>query len=335
MIKVVTFGETMGQYNPMYKGPFDPKRKDHLLDFAGAESNFAVGLQRLGIQGLESVWVSRLGDDNIGDFILRALSDNHITVIADKCDGESTGKSYVTHPERGEPTKEYERKESAASRLTFSDVKPHIQDADLLHVTGITPALSDTCRETIFEALRYAEDNVIPVSFDLNYREPLWTPEKAKPVMEEMLSYSSIFKTGYREAEAVWGYGLSPIEYAKSFQQLSGGIVIVTRGENGAALYDGQNLIEHPGYKVEVVDPIGAGDAFMAGFVGVLLSRCTIEQFFSLKESSLKESSRRDILDECVKTANVCGALACTGKGDTAAMPTMQQVKEFLETRKN
>jgi len=221
MVNVVTFGETMGQFNPKDIGPFRPEG-DNLLDYAGAESNFAVGLQKLGIIDLKSKWISRLGDDVIGNFIHTQLH-GRVNVIADKYPGEFTGRSYVTHYDDREPEKIYERKGSAASKLTFSEIKPHLQDADLLHVTGITPALSDICYVTIFEALIYARRHGIPVSLDVNYREPLWTPEEARPVLEDMLGYSSIFKTGYSEAETVWGRGTNLEEYARFFMILTNG----------------------------------------------------------------------------------------------------------------
>ena len=125
--------------------------------------------------------------------------------------------------------------------MTFDDVRPHLGDADALHLTGITPALSQTTHDTIFQSIEFANENDIPVTFDVNYRPPIWDPANARVVFDEMLPYSSVFKVGHDEAETVWGLGLSDDEYARRFQQINGRLVIVTRDADGAIAYDGTN----------------------------------------------------------------------------------------------
>lgn len=322
MTKFVTFGETLVQYNATYTGPF---RKDgpHQEDCAGAESNVAVNLGKLGLPDLQTVWVSRLGADAEGNFVRRELN-GRTEVAAAKYDGQRTGISYLNHLDADQHVKTYQRQGSAASRLTFQDVRPHLEDADLLHVTGITPALSDTCRRTVFEAIGYARANGILVSFDLNYRSQLWSPAEARSVIDEMLGYSSLFKLGHDEAEAIWAKGWSPEQYARRFQS-EGRVVIVTLGSDGAIAFDGSDLVEQPGYDIEMVDPIGAGDAFVAGFLGGVLERQPLKDFFHTDGPSRDETLRRSL-----EIANVCGALTCTRRGDTAAMPTMREVREFV-----
>ena len=243
MVKFLTFGETMGQYNADFVGAYGDDGP-YMLDCAGAESNVAVGLQNLGVPGVEAVWVSRLGDDEAGQFVLDELR-GRITVLAERHTGEETGISYLNHHVDGEHFKTYFRRGSAASRLHFMNVEPHLEDADILHVTGITPALSDTCQETVMAALRYASKHGLPVSFDLNYREQLWRPSDAAATVERMMTYSDIFKLGHDEAEAVWGKGLSAEEYALYFQEMTGGLVLVTQGMSGAVAFDGENLLTH------------------------------------------------------------------------------------------
>ena len=326
MKKFVTFGETLAQYNATYVGPF---REDgaYLLLCAGAESNVAVDLKKLGLADVETVWISRVGDDEAGDFVLKELT-GRTTVSARRLAGQQTGISYLNHLNDGESVKAYQRKDSAASRLTFAEVQPHLTDADVLHMTGITPALSDTCRDTIFAALDCARDNDVPVSFDLNYRPQLWEPAEARGVFEAMAARSSLFKLGHDEAETVWGKGWPAEQYAEHFQRLSGGLVIVTRGNDGAVAFDGSNLVDHRGYDVEVVDPVGAGDAFVAGFLGGILRDQTFAELMRLDDPE-----RRQVIEESLEIANVCGALTCTRHGDTAAMPTMAEVREFLAGR--
>ena len=327
MTKVVTFGETMLQYNASYVGPLK-EDGEYLEDSAGAESNVAADLTKLGVPGVETVWVSRLGEDDAGDFILKELAGK-TQVFAPRFPGEKTGVSYLNHGENGEPMKTYRRKGSAASRLTFADASPHLKGCDLLHVTGITPGLSETCKTTVLDALHQAASAGIPASFDLNFREQLWEPAAARPVFEEMIELSSFFKMGYDEAETVWSTGWSPERYARHFQGIGDGLVVVTLGSKGAVAYDGDNAVSHGGFEIEVVDPVGAGDAFVAGFLGAVLQRHRPSEFLRLDSAS-----RRPVLEAALEVANVCGALTCTRRGDTAAMPTMAEVREFVETER-
>ena len=315
----------MVQYNATYVGPF---REDggYERDSAGAESNVAVNLAKLGIGGLETVWVSRLGDDSEGEFVLKELA-GRTHVAAKQYEGHRTGTSYLNHFADDRHVKTYQRKGSAASTLTFSDVEPHLRHADLLHVTGITPALSGECRDAVFESLRYAKGNGVVVSFDVNYREQLWGPDEARSVFDEMLGYADLFKVGHDEAETVWTRSYSPEQYARHFHECGAKVVVVTRGAMGAVAFDGTHLVEHGGYRVAAIDPIGAGDAFVAGFLGGILQHQTLRSFFGRGDAS-----RAQALEKGLDVANVCGTLTCTRRGDTAAMPTMNEVREFMRS---
>ena len=323
MRKFLTFGETMGQYNADFIGVYGSEGA-YMLDCAGAESNVAVGLLKLGTPNLESVWVSRLGDDEAGQFVLTELQER-ITVKARKYAGELTGISYLNHHEDGEHYKTYFRMGSAASQLTFAEIEPYLGDADILHVTGITPALSDVCHDTVIKSLEFARSNDIPVSFDLNYREQLWAPAEAVKVFEQMAHSADIFKLGHDEAETIWSNGWKAEEYARHFNEMNGSLVVVTKGMSGAVAFDGANLLEHDGYSVDVVDPVGAGDAFVAGLLGSILEHADVKAFLSMNARE-----RSPILWQALEVANVCGALTCTRHGDTAAMPSMLEVRKFL-----
>ena len=323
-MNIVTFGETMVQYNAKYNGPYRIDG-DYLEDCAGAESNFVLDICRLGMDDISAKWVSRLGDDSAGQFILDTLLDG-ITVVAPKCIGERTGVSYLNHLDNDQHTKIYQRKGSAASKLTFQEIQPHLRGTDLLHVTGITPALSDQCRESTFLALQYAQSISLPVSFDLNFREQLWDKvDDAISVFDTMIRSSTIFKLGYDEAEAVWGCGWTPLEYLGYFQKMNRGIVILTLGPKGAIAFDGDSMTSHSGFEVKVVDPVGAGDAFVAGFIAGIIRRYTPRQFMEIDNTE-----RYLVLEEAIKIANVCGAITCTMRGDTSAMPTISEAEQFL-----
>ena len=329
MTKLVTFGETMVSYNAKYLGPLDPAVDGpYEVYCAGAESNVCLDLERLDVPGLETVWVSKLGMDAEGDAILRSLH-GRTAVVAPQVQENPSGIAYVNHLDDGSIVKSYRRKGSAASTLAFDDVRPHLDGADALHVTGITPALSPTTRETTFQSLEFSRQNEIPVTFDANYRPPIWDPPEARAVFGEMLRYSWVFKVGHDEAETVWGWGVSADEYARRFQRINGRLVIVTRDVDGAIAYDGTNLVEHPGCLIDFVDPVGAGDAFIAGFLAEIFRQDTIKSFFAVANAE-----RHAALERSLAVANVCGALICTRRGDTEAMPTAQEVAAFLRAQR-
>ena len=326
MPKLITFGETMVQYNATYEGPFI-ENGTYILDAAGAESNFAINLSKIN-GDLETVWISRLGNDDAGKFILENLKcKTKISVEIDAND--FTGISYLNHIDEDTHVKKYVRKNSAASKIDFSDIKPQIITADAIHLTGITPALSDQCYRTVFETLEYSKNCNIPVILDINYREPLWPPSVAKQTYDLMIKYPSILKMGLDEAEKVWQLGFTDIEYVKYFHSVTKSIVLLTRGSNGAILYDGNHIIEHSGYKVNVVDPIGAGDAFMAGFVGALFKHINNKNILEINTLTNHKE-----LELSLKVANACGALTCTARGDTASMPNIQDAMKIIRENK-
>ena len=322
MTKFLTFGETLVQRNANYVGPYDPDG-DYTRHVAGAESNVALDLRRL-MPDADAVWVSRLGQDADGDTIIGQLRDR-IAVHAPQFDGERTGIQLLNHLGGGEVLRRYRRAGSAASRLTADEVLTHLDGSDLVHVTGITPALSDTCLRTVMDVMSAAAERGIAVSMDVNYRDALWTPSEAKAVCDEMRRFATLFKIGHDEAETVWRLGYSAEEYAQYFFGGDTRLVVITAGDRGAIAYDGERIANHPGFTVEMVDPVGAGDAFVAGFLAAILQRCEFPELLRMDTDA-----RHSILQRALQIGNACGALVCTRHGDTEAMPDMAQVEEFI-----
>ncbi len=321
MTKFLTFGETLVQHNADYIGPYDPEG-NYTRHVAGAESNVALDLRRL-MPDVEAVWVSRLGQDAAGDMILDQLR-GRITVQASQFDEERTGIQLLNHMGGG-VIRRYRRAGSAASRLTAAEVLPHLDGSDLVHVTGITPALSESCRRTVLDVMRAAAERGIPVSMDVNYRDALWTPAEAMAVCDEMRQLATLFKVGHDEAETIWGRGLSAEEYARFFFGGNTRLTVITTGDSGAVAYDGERVVTHPGFAVQMVDPVGAGDAFVAGFLAGIFQRCALPDLFDMNSDARAQALRR-----ALEIGNACGALICTRHGDTEAMPDMRQVNEFV-----
>ena len=330
MPNFVTFGETMVQYNAEYSGPYDPDGK-HLADIAGAESNVAVNLKKVSAEKVNTTWISRLGDDESGKLVHKYLSPR-TTVVAPLLSGEKTGISflnhYVTKEMENEHLKVYQREGSAASKLTYDDVAPYLANADIVHVTGITPALSIICHDTVVEVLKKCDSLGIPVCLDVNYRDQLWSPDEAKNVLQSLIPLATIFKLGLDEAEIIWNESLSASQYAKRFHVKPEQISIVTKGSSGAVLFDGQNLITQESLPVDVVDPVGAGDAFVAGFLNGIF-----EHEISPKHLlTLEATQRKSVLLQALRMGVICGALTCTRRGDTSAMPNATEVQSHLNS---
>ncbi len=321
-INFLTFGETLIQRNADYIGPYDADG-GYTMRVAGAESNVALDLVRLLAGRVRAVWVSRLGADPEGDMILAQLSPR-IAVVAPREVGRKTGVQLLNHLGGGRVSRRYRRAGSAASRLTALEVIPHLDGCDLLHVTGITPALSDACRDAVMSVLREARGRGVPVSVDVNYREALWSAADARAALDEMRPFAALFKVGRDEAETIWGGGLSAREWARKFQADGAEIAVVTDADSAAAVCDGDNLITHPGFAVEVVDPVGAGDAFVAGFLAAFLERHALAEVLAMDAER-----RADILRHALALANACGAMVCSEHGDTEPMPSMGEALSF------
>lgn len=307
MPEVVTLGETMVMMNPETSGPLKYISK-FTKQIGGAESNFAIGVVRL---GHSAGWISRLGSDEFGKYVLSFIQGEGVDTSRVKFDSEApTGLFFKERREYGESKVYYYRKGSAASRLTPEDLDfDYICSAKVLHISGITPALSGDCYETIKEAVAIAKSKGVTVCLDPNIRLKLWSKERAREVIMELAAQADIVLPGVSEGEILLGE-TEPVKIAERFLALGVQKVVVKLGKQGAYYATATESKLVPGYPVEkVVDPIGAGDGFAAGFIAG-----------QLKGYSMEES---------VKLANAVGALATTVTGDVEGLPTMEEVAIF------
>ena len=309
--EIVTIGETMVLlYGEDTTAPlrFGERLK---LDFAGADSNFAIAMSRLGYR---SAWISRLGDEPLGDLVLNAIAREGVDVsqvIRDPT--RNTGLYLKHHNATGVTRIQYYRRGSAASNLQPDDLSPdHFRDTSLVHLNGMTFALSESCASTMRRAVELALDSGAMISLDLNLRLQLWSIESAREAIGPVIQKSSaIFGT---EEEFLDYFGVSDIDEALGAAVALGPRIAAAKmGPDGAvALVDGLRFA-HGGYNAPaVVDVVGAGDGFDAGFLA----------------SYLRGLSPY----ECLRRANLCGACAVATTGDFQGYPTLEEMERLLES---
>jgi 2-dehydro-3-deoxygluconokinase len=236
----------------------------------GAESNVAMAVARL---GLPATWIGRVGHDAAGELVERRVSAAGVHTVAIQDPG-FTG-IMVRHRPVGTATHvDYHRAGSAGSHLGPEDVgEDRIRAAGVLHVTGITPALSDSAGAAVRRAVDVARAAGVPVSLDVNYRSKLWSAQDARPVLRDLVRRADIVFAGLDEAQLVLDAPRAEAStLLRGLAALGPREVVIKDGARGcAALLDGVELAE-PAVRATVVDPVGAGDAFVAGYLAERLA---------------------------------------------------------------
>lgn len=299
--EVVTFGESMGSIRAAGLLRFGGAMT---MNMGGAESNVAIGLSRLG----HAVrWVGRFGDDEVGEFALRMLRAESVDTERVTIDQtRPTGLMLVEKRIPDIARVAYYRAGSAGSALGISDLDGTFdRSTRVLHVTGITPALSASAAEATLWAVRNAKDLGVLVSFDVNYRGALWSREAASARLTELARSADIVFASDDELPLVTD-GETEEHAARALLAAGVSEVVVKRGGDGAVAWHGTESISVPARRVTVVDTIGAGDAFTAGYLSALLDGEPV-------------AGRLD-------RGAVLGAFAVTAAGDWEALPTRREL---------
>lgn len=289
---VLTAGETMALLDPV--GDDEVRLGMPLtLRFAGAESNYAIALARLGVR---VTWISRVGRDPFGDMIVRGLADEGVDVARVARDDARTGV-FLKWRLNGATRVEYYRAGSAASRMRPGDVPDAALDGvDVVHLTGITMAISESARELVLDVARRARKRGAAVLFDPNYRPALPdTPSAAAARQRDILDYVDWYLCSESEARLLWPTGEIPVRS------------VVRVGARGAVV-DGREV--PPPREAAVADEVGAGDAFAAGFTYGLLKGWHPT--------------------DCAHAGNVIAAGALAGTGDWETLPRLGDVRDRL-----
>lgn len=308
MAEIVTIGETMAALAPKAAG-YLHYMKDYEMHIAGAESNLAIGVCKL---GHTAGWISSLGDDELGYYVRNNIRAEGVDTSYVKLDAQHrTGVMFKQVLTGKETSVFYYRENSAASHMEPAFLKEEMfEGAKILHLTGITPVLSESCEQMVQTAVSFAAAAGAEVSFDPNIRRKLWKDRDYTPVLREIMDSSSILMLGLDEAETLYGTREKEEIAERFFEKKTAKYLAVKDGGNGALVADrsGSAFIEP--YPCKVVDPIGAGDAFNAAFL------CGILEGKTLKEAGLM--------------AGIAGALATESYGDIEGYPTREVMQRTL-----
>src|SRR5438132_991596 len=290
--------------------PAGPLEQAPQLDVhvAGAESNVAIALCRL---GTTAGWISRLVDTPLGRRIVNELRGHGVDVS--RVLWAPDGRIGIYFLEQGIPPRQhriiYDRAQSAMALLDPKEVDwGFVRSARLVHLTGITPALSAGCRAATVQAIAEARGARALVCFDVNYRAKLWSADEAKTALGSLLAGVDILISTADDARLLLSHGESAEQLAEQLAlRFSAGTVVVTDAGRCAAAQNGQ-VVSKEGYEVESVDRVGAGDAFAAGFIHGYLTGG---------------------LDRALEYAVAVGAIEHTDRGDVAWV-SKEDLKEFL-----
>ena len=293
---VTTFGETMVRLS-VRPGQNLSNTSEIDIHTGGTESNTAVALARI---GMKTAWLSRLTDNPLGrrvefDIKRHGVDTNGVIWTAE----DRVGSYYVEFntPPRSSSVI-YDRKFSAVSKMTAKEIDwKFLLNTKLLHLTGITPALSTSCKAVVEEAIKKAKAKKVPVSIDVNYRAKLWKPEQAEKVLGPILREIPLLVMTKEDAEAVFNLRGDYEHVVRKMRMLFRcEVAVLTLGGKGAMAWDGRELLSEPGYPlVEVVDRLGAGDAFTAGIIyGYLKKDLALGLKYGIAMSAMKIGMRGD-----------------------------------------
>ncbi|WP_350274020.1 sugar kinase [Kribbella sp. HUAS MG21] len=306
MTDLLTLGETMVSVRtarPMRLGG------DAHLSIAGSESNVAIGVARL---GHDVTWLSAVGNDEPGRLIERTLRAENVRPRIRFADDAFTGFIAFDQPSHDITRVSYHRRGSAASTLTPEETTSAVEELapNLLHVTGITPALSASARAATLAAVRTA---AAEVSLDVNYRARLWSRPEAASALRELLPHVHTVFASDDELDLLTD-AADPIADLLAGPSVT--TVVVTAGGKGAWSHTkGTEVqtIHRPALPVTVVDSIGAGDAFVSGYLSATLDGLAVE-------------ARLD-------RATTSGAFCVTAYGDWESLPTRDDLTLLTHTQ--
>ncbi len=303
---LVALGEAMVEFNQTLAG-----LPNYLQGFGGDTSNAVIAAARADVK---TAYLSRLGKDTFGDALMALWAKENVDTAAVEQDPTaSTGLYFVNHGDTGHEFS-YRRAGSAASHMTPAwlqqgEAARAIRDARILHVSGISLAISLSACDTAFAAMRLARGSGTLVSFDSNLRLKLWPLDRAMACISQAISMCDIFLPSLEDITALNGM-TDPDQVVDWGHTLGAKQVVLKLGNEGALVSDGSARERIPAHRVKLLDATGAGDCFC----GNLLARI----------------AQGDSIFEATRYANAAAALAVQGYGAVAPLPRPEQVLALL-----
>ncbi|APW38031.1 2-dehydro-3-deoxygluconokinase [Rhodoferax koreense] len=308
-IDVVALGEAMVEFNQTHPG-----QPQYLQGFGGDTSNAVIAAARAGVK---TAYLTRVGADTFGNALIDLWAGENVsTALVERDAAHPTGIYFVTHGQNGHEFS-YLRAGSAASRMTPQWLQAGVADtiaaARVLHLSGISLAISPNACDTAFAAMRVAREAGTLVSFDSNLRLKLWPLDRARACMALAVSLCDVFLPSLEDVTALVGIS-DPDEVADWGHSLGAPTVVLKLGPEGALISQGigaANKRERiPGHKVQLVDATGAGDCFCGNLLAQLAKGTPVVQ--------------------AARYANAAAAIAVQGFGAVAPLPRQAEVEAML-----
>lgn len=290
---VTTIGESLLRYSTPSGYPLETAKRLDLTP-GGAEHNVVSLLSRL---GRRCGYITSLPETALGRIVSRSL--NEAGVNLDAMLWKKMGRIGTYYVEYAVPPRAthviYDRADSCAAQMDRTEIKQdYLLNTHLLHLTGITPALSASCRDALAHIIDSAHTAHVPVSFDINYRSKLWNPDVAAQTLLPLIKDVDLLFCKAADARQVFGCTGTPDEIIHQLANLTHAKkIVVTSGEQGATGFDGANMFSQPAIPTVILDRIGSGDAFAAGvlhgwlngdfrqgvYIGVILAALKLSQY--------------------------------------------------------
>lgn len=307
-VEVISFGEPLiGVYPPPNRSVTDDVPL--LKTWGGDTSNVALALSKL---GHKSAYITRIGADEFGKSFQNLWQEAGVNISQVQIDDEHrTGLYFVSFRNRKHHLIYY-RKDSAACSISSKLIDwEFVGMAKVIHLSGISQAISQNALEFSFKLMEFAKKNDILISYDVNYRPPLWKKEVAKAVISHTINeYADILEITDDEMSLL-GWGKEPGDLKSSLTRVPS-VCAVKMGERGSHLIRDREEARLKAFQVEVKDTVGAGDAFDAGLIVGILKKLPL---FKLGEF-----------------ANAVAALTCRGTGPLSMQPSMEEVQKLVRS---
>jgi 2-dehydro-3-deoxygluconokinase len=310
---IITLGEPMLEFNASDEGTL--AEVEHFsVGWGGDSSNFAVAASRMGGR---VGYLTRLGDDEFGESFMWLWASEGIDTRHVNRDPNSFTGIYFISRKGHQHFFTYYRKNSAASRMTPQDLPlDYIRNAKVLHVSGISQAISTSACDTVFAAIATAKKAGVKITYDPNLRLKLWPLERARAIIHQTVALADVILPSYEDAVALTGCE-DPEQIATRYLDMGPALVVLKLGGEGALLavkseagHSAPSIRKFPAYKVESVDMAGAGDTFDGAFVVTWLEGLPPER--------------------CIQFANAAGALTTTGLGAVRPIPSRRRVEALV-----